>query len=99
MLFDSHSDEKKRIRDGQIAADEQKKEEIAAIFSPRNLQAYLPIKGQEMDNFIILYIPDVKTYTNIGFNLAAYLNFSYKDFMKIPQQKRRSKDFLKLTGK
>lgn len=75
----------------------QLQEKIGQIFTPQNLKNYLPISGQEMTNFIILYTPDVKTYNQIT-NLFSYLNTCYKEFIKIPADKRQSKRFLELSG-
>lgn len=97
-LFDSHSAAKKRKHEEETAKDEAIKAKIAQVFSPENLQNYLPIKDQEMQNFIILYTPDVETYTNHDFNLALYLNICYKEFLKIPAEKRQSKEFLQLMN-
>ncbi len=75
----------------------QLQEKIGQIFTVQNLKNYLPIGGQEMTNFIILYTPDVKTYNQIT-NLFLYLNTCYKEFIKIPADKRQSKEFLELNG-
>lgn len=75
----------------------QLQEKIGQIFSAQNLKGYLPISGQEMTNFIILYTPDIKTYKQIT-NLFLYLNTCYKEFIKIPIETRQSKEFLDLNG-
>jgi hypothetical protein len=98
-IFDSHSAANKRKKDAQLGKDENTKQEIANVFSPENLKNYVPIEGQELDNFIMLYIPDIDTYTSPEFNLAAYVNSCYKEFRKIPLEKRQSKEFLQLNGK
>jgi len=98
-VFDSHSDANKKKKADQVGKDEQTKEEIARIFSPENLKNYVPITGQEMDNFIILYTPGVDKYTNSQFNLTVYLNNCYQEFLKIPEEKRQSKQFLELKPK
>ena len=90
--------DKRKEKDAKTIADEIKQEEIAKVFTPQNLQSYVPIRGQEMQNFIILYTPDVKTYCSSKFNLTDYLSDSYKEFLKIPSDKRQSEGFLKLTA-
>ena len=97
MLNDSKGYQKKKLKKEQIALDEATKDRIVKVFSPDNIQHYLPIRGQELTNFIILYIPDIKTYTSSSFNLTIYLSSSYKEFCKIPIEKRQSPDFLKLN--
>ena len=98
-IFDSHSAANKREHAIQTEKDENLKARIADIFKPQNLENFVPLKGQEMQNFIIMYTPDIATYTSPDFNLTVYLNSSYHDFMTIPAEKRQAKDFLNLTGK
>ncbi len=75
----------------------QLQEKISRVFSAQNLKNYLPISGQEMANFIILYTPNVKAYNKMD-NLVRYLNDCYKEFIKIPADKRQSKEFLDLNS-
>ena len=89
-LFDSQKDARKREHTRQLQVDGQRQQEISKVFSPKNLQGYLPISGQELSNFIILYRPDVATYFSSSFNLAMYLNNCYKKFLEIPIEKRQS---------
>jgi len=88
----------KRKHENAVTENEKQKEQIAKIFSAANLKKYLPISGQEMDNFIIMYMPDVKTYYSAEFNLVAYLNASYEEFNKIPVEQRQSKELTQLKG-
>jgi hypothetical protein len=90
-IFDSHSDEKKRNKIAQFEKDDKTRAKIARIFNADSLQNYLPIRGQEMDNFIQLYTPDTKTFTAPAFNLMVYINDSYKKFLAIPPEKRKAK--------
>jgi len=99
MLYDWDKDEKKKIRDRQFIIDESEKLDIAKIFNPQNIQNYLPLKGHELQNFIVLYIPNLQTYRSNDFNLLLYLTKSYKEFKKIPKQKRQSEDYLTLVYK
>jgi hypothetical protein len=89
----------KRARDksNKNLEELQLQEKIGQIFSAQNLKSYLPISGQEMANFIILYTPDVKAYNKIS-NLIVYLNDCYKEFIKLPIDKRQSKEFLDLKN-
>jgi len=98
-LFDSHSDAKKKRKDIQLGKDEELKQKIAREFSPENLKDYVPLKGQEMTNFIIMYTPTIDTYSNPEFNFTAYVNSSYHEFMKIPKERRESKDLTDLNAK
>jgi hypothetical protein len=98
-LFDSHKAAKKKKKDAQIAKDDEINQQIAKTFSAENLQNYLPIRGQELDNFRILYLPDIDLFTDKSFNLTVYLNICYKSFLQIPAEKRQSKEFLSLNNK
>ena len=98
-IFDSHSAQKKRDLAVHLEKDGSIKDEIAGVFSPGYLKNYLPIKDQELTNFIVLYTPNVATYTSHSFNLAGYLNTCYKEFLKIPEEKRRSKELIELNRK
>lgn len=95
-LPDSHSAENKRKRDAQVRKDEGVKGKIAEIFSPEGLKNYLPITGQELQNFITMYTPDITTFTAEDFNLTIYIDDSYKEFLKIPADKRSSKELTEL---
>ncbi|SIR11807.1 hypothetical protein SAMN05421821_105105 [Mucilaginibacter lappiensis] len=97
MIHDWNKDENRRIREQQFLLDEDEKVQISKVFSPENIQNYLPISNQELKNFITLYIPSIKTYNSKGFNLLDYLTSSYKEFLKIPAEQRQSEDFLKIN--
>jgi hypothetical protein len=88
-ISDSHKNAKQREKLAELEANGEKERRITDVFNKNSLKAYLPISGQEMDNFIIKYRPDIKTYFSDGFNLNVYLNDSYKDFLKIPEEKRK----------
>jgi hypothetical protein len=96
-VFDSHSDANKRKKETQLGKDEQTKQEITRVFSPASLKDYIPITGQEMDNFIILYTPDINTYTANDFNLTIYIDKCYQEFLKIPKERRQSKELTQLN--
>ena len=81
----------------KVEKSEAQKEQIRRVFNPENLKKYLPITGQEMENFIILYTPDINTYFAPGFNLVAYLNAQYAEFNKIPVDQRQSKSLTQLV--
>lgn len=97
-VFDSGV-EKKREHDAKTAKDEEVKAKIADIFSPEGLKNYVPLKGQELQNFITLYTPAIDVYTAPDFNLTVYINTSYHEFMKMPADERASPGLTSLTGK
>jgi hypothetical protein len=98
-VFDWDKDAKKKQRDDKVAVKEEKALAIYNLFQPKNLQNYVPLKGVEMDNFIILYTPDVETFYGSGFNLAVYLNTCYDKFLQMPVGERQSPTAFRLTLK
>ncbi len=97
-LFTSHAEEKKRKKLEALEERGEMERQIARVFSQVNLKNYIPITGQELTNFIIKYSPSIDVYESGGFNLADYVNNSYKEFLKIPADKRRSPTFFQLNG-
>ena len=98
-IFDSHANAKKKRKEVELGQSEDTKREIAKIFSPEGLKDYIPLKDQELTNFIILYTPTVDTYTDAGFNLTVYIDSCYKEFLKLPADRRKSKDLTDLNSK
>jgi hypothetical protein len=87
-------DERDKERAAQKAADRATIEEIQKVFTPENIGKYVPLKGEDMQDFILLYIPDVKTYKSKDFNLATWLNDCYKEWLTLtPDQKREGRIF------
>jgi hypothetical protein len=98
MIPGSDQEQQKKIKEAKREADGETASQIAKIFSPQNLQNYVPLKGQELENFTLLYTPPLKIY-RAKFNLPLYVDSCYKEFVKIPAEKRRSKAFLDLNDK
>ena len=84
-----NKEEKKLKKQADRVKYEQTSEEIFKLFSPENIARYLPLKGDDMEAFIIRYIPDVAVYAAASFNMMAYLNASYKDFKNLSPEDRR----------
>ncbi|RWY55555.1 hypothetical protein [Mucilaginibacter gilvus] len=61
---------------------------IHGLFTPETIGKFVPLKGDEMDNFISLYTPSVKVFTSNDFNMVAYLSESYKKYQALPVEKR-----------
>jgi hypothetical protein len=97
-LFDSHSGEKKRRKLEQLELNGQREREIDRVFHPDNIKNYVPLTGQELTNFIIKYTPAISTYFSSKFNLVSYINESYKAFLAIPEDKRKSSTYFQLNG-
>ena len=88
-------DDKKRKKEGEFIQNQQVQDEIAEVFSPENIAKYVPLTGDDMNNFILLYIPSVKTYTGTDFNLTTYLDTSYKKFLKLTPDERKAGQLIK----
>lgn len=97
-LFDSHSDQKKREKLEKLEEEGEQYREIQAAFNAETVKKYIPLSGQELKNFVMKYTPDSKTFFSDKFNMAAYINESYKEFMKIPEDKRKSPTYFQLNG-
>jgi hypothetical protein len=80
--------ERKRARQQRQEQEAVIQEQIDKTFTEKALSLYIPLSGVEMDNFIFMYKPPVRTYQDNDFNLAAYLNTCYQKFMKLPVEKR-----------
>jgi hypothetical protein len=81
-------DEHKRKKLEQKLYEENVKLEIARVFSAQTLSKYISLTHNEMDGFITRYIPTVKVYTANNFNLLDYINTCYKQYIKLPPEKR-----------
>jgi hypothetical protein len=88
----------KKLHENKVATVEKQRDIIQQVFNATALKKYLPISGQEMDNFIILYMPDARTFFDHGFNLVIYLNKSFEEFNKIPLDQRQSKELTQLKS-
>lgn len=83
-------DEKRKAKQAAFLKNQQQQDEIAKVFNAENMAKYLPLKGKDMDDFLILYTPSTKYYFSAAFNLVSYLDTSYKAFLKIPADKRNT---------
>lgn len=94
-----NKDAKKREKLENELKDQAVMDDINRTFTPANIGGYVPLKGQELKDFIALYTPDADTYKSSSFNLLVYLNGCYKQYLKLPVEKRRVEklDSLKLS--
>jgi len=74
----------------------KKQDQITKVFNAATLGQYLPFEGQELKNFVILYMPDENTFFDRNFDIKQYISDSYRKFMQIPEEKRRSKELVEL---
>ena len=70
-------------------------EEISEIFSADNISHYLPLKGADLDDFLVLYTPGTNIYNGKDFNLLAYLNTSYKTWLTLTPDQRKAGQIFK----
>jgi hypothetical protein len=80
----------KQDKETELLQKEAAKDEVTGVFNAENIGKYVPLKGQELDNFIVMYTPPVKVFKSKSFNLLIYINNSYKEFMKLPAEKRQA---------
>jgi hypothetical protein len=64
-------------------------DQIHQLFIPDFIGKYVPLTGEELDNFISLYTPGVKEFSRRDFNLVVYLSDSYKSYLALPADKRK----------
>jgi hypothetical protein len=81
-------DERKREKLKQKQYEETIRQKIDKVFNDDTLMKFLPLKKTEVGTFISLYVPSPKVYMANDFNLLLYLDSRYKEFMKLPPEKR-----------
>lgn len=84
-----NKDSRKERRAMKRLAQAETAFQIDALFTPEHIGRYVPLKGEELQNFIGLYRPSVAVYRSASFNLLVYLNEKYKEFLVLPEEKRR----------
>ena len=92
VIFRLHywkKDEHQKSKAARSAKDREISEKISAIFTAANVRNYVPLKGTDMDDFLLLYTPDVKEYTDKHFDLIPYLSACYQNWQTLtPEQKK-----------
>ena len=91
--FTKDDHEKRKAAEKQH--DRKISEEISRVFDVSNIEKYVPLKGEDLDNFILLYMPRVNVYTSKDFNLLTYLNDSYKAWLTLTPAQRRAGQLFK----
>ena len=64
-------------------------DQIHEVFVPESIGKYVPLTGEELDNFIDLYTPNVKEFSRKDFNLLTYISESYKKYLALPPDQRK----------
>ena len=88
-------DDHDKRKAAQKAEDRKTVEEIENIFTPENIGRYVPLKGIDLNNFMLLYTPDVERYKNKQFNLLTYLNACYKEWQTLSDADKKSGQLFK----
>ena len=88
-------DEHKKKKAEQKAQERILSEEISKIFTSFNIGHYVPLKGEDLDNFVLLYTPDIKFYNSDKFNLTDYLSTSYKTWLTLTDEQRKAGQIFK----
>jgi hypothetical protein len=69
---------------------EEQERKVDQVFSRVYVGSIVPLKGQDLEDFMTLYRPTYAFITsNNSESLAAYINDSYKKFMALSPDKRR----------
>ena len=70
-------------------------EQIEYIFTTENIGRFIPLKGIDMNNFLMLYTPDVERYKDKQFNLPTYLNACYKEWQTLSDTDKKAGQLFK----
>jgi hypothetical protein len=72
---------------------EEEERHVDEVFTMNYVQSIIPLRGQELENFMTLYRPSYAFIkNNNGPSLAVYINDSYKKFQALPADKRTLPD-------
>jgi len=70
-------------------AMEMQQEKVDEVFNAAYVGSLVPLKGQDLEDFMTMYRPSYAFIkSNGGQSLAVYINDSYKKFMALPPDKR-----------
>lgn len=68
---------------------EEEERHVDQVFTRAYVGSIVPLKGQDLDDFMTMYRPSYKFITsNDRESLAVYINDSYKKYMALPSEKR-----------
>jgi len=81
--------DKKAIHSKQLSDEEIADEQIDNAFNEKTVSQTIPLRGQELKDFILMYRPTRETFKAKSFNMTIYLNDSYKKYMALPADKRK----------
>jgi hypothetical protein len=68
---------------------EQEQEKVDQVFNAASVASIVPLKGQELEDFMTMYRPSYDFIkSNNRVSMAVYVNDCYKKFMALPPDKR-----------
>ncbi|MFC0515747.1 carboxypeptidase-like regulatory domain-containing protein [Mucilaginibacter angelicae] len=68
---------------------EEEERHVDEVFTMNYVQSIIPLRGQELENFMTIYRPSYAFIkNNNGPSLAVYINDSYKKYQALPADKR-----------
>lgn len=72
---------------------EEEERHVDEVFTMNYVQSIIPLRGQELENFMTIYRPSYAFIkNNNGPSLAVYINDSYKKYQALPADKRTLPD-------
>lgn len=81
--------DKKAIHSKQLTDEEIADEKIDEAFNEKTVSQTIPLRGEELKNFVLMYRPERSVFKAPSFNMTVYLNDSYKKYMALPADKRK----------
>lgn len=68
---------------------EEEERHVDEVFTMNYVQSIIPLRGQELENFMTIYRPSYAfVQNNNGPSMAVYINDSYKKYLALPADKR-----------
>lgn len=78
---------------------ETEERKVDAVFTRAYVGSIVPLKGQQLDDFMTMYRPTYAFITsNTGASLAVYINDCYKKYQALPPNKRSLQKLVDTSG-
>ncbi|MFD2870902.1 hypothetical protein ACFS5N_00395 [Mucilaginibacter ximonensis] len=87
-IFSKESRNARRLR--RFFSNEQRENYVDRVFTASYVSSLVPLKGEELQNFMALYRPSYAyVKSNTGPSLAVYINDSYQKYKALPPDQRK----------
>lgn len=87
-IFSKESRNARRLR--KFFDNEERERYVDRIYTAYYVSSLVPLKGEELQNFMALYRPSYAyVKSNTGPSLAVYINDSYKKYKALPPDQRK----------